>query len=535
MSLCYALGFGTEKSPTLSEAYLDASGRTAEILQDRIDRIKAYDNSHHYYSHRIRGLHHDGIIKGIDFPIYYQEANILSEAESEYKREIIDAISLLGTDHAIVRDLRFVLSEILAHLGRWKEAEAVEKQNCGDWHGTIPEDTVVQESLSRLANLYHWQGKFEEAEQIHKQLLSYEKQTLGEEHIATLVAMGHLAVIYNDQGKWDATKELEKKIIDTYTRLMGKEHKFTLWSMSILAFAYLGQKRGLEAENLGLCVLEKHERHSGKDHPDTIDSTSFFSLLYKGWSRELKKQYSATLNDPKEQSLRRNAAGIKEAAQQEVKAEPIQKSSNTPSLDSSFEAERLLQKAAALQVQLLDTCKRCLGSTHGTTLKGMVNLAEIHQDLGRLDEAVIGVMQAIELSSKALGEESAITVWSQCVLTRLYNDQQQSGKRQKLLCRLLPRQIRAIGYKHIETQNTFNRLMYHRNRALEQQKWDEAIMLTCHILDAKASAEDYSDASTWPELEALERSYRAISHWREAEDLNKQIIQRKTTQLGAMD
>lgn len=60
-------------------------------------------------------------------------------------------------------------------------------------------------------------------------------------------------------------------------------------------------------------------------------------------------------------------------------------------------------------------------------------------------------------------------------------------------------------------------------------------MLTCHILDAKASAEDYSDASTLPELEALERSHRAISHWRDAEDLNKQIIQRKTTQLGAMD
>jgi tetratricopeptide (TPR) repeat protein len=53
------------------------------------------------------------------------------------------------------------------------------------------------------------QGKYEEAEQMHRQTLDLKKKVLGEEHPSTLGSINNLAEVLRQQGKYEEAEQMQ--------------------------------------------------------------------------------------------------------------------------------------------------------------------------------------------------------------------------------------------------------------------------------------------------------------------------------------
>ena len=73
---------------------------------------------------------------------------------------------------------------------------------------------------------------------------------LGEEHLFTLKSMADLANTYHYQGKWIEAEHLQIQVMDMRKKLLGPEHPDTLTNMANIAATYYKQGKQIEAEQL---------------------------------------------------------------------------------------------------------------------------------------------------------------------------------------------------------------------------------------------------------------------------------------------
>jgi tetratricopeptide (TPR) repeat protein len=111
--------------------------------------------------------------------------------------------------------------------------------------------------MLNLALVLSHQGKYEQAEEMDRQVLRLKEVVLGKEHPDTLKSMGNLALVLSHQGKYEQAEEMDRQVLRLKKVVLGKEHPDTLKSMGNLAL-----------------VLS----HQGKEHPDTL--MSIYHLAY---------------------------------------------------------------------------------------------------------------------------------------------------------------------------------------------------------------------------------------------------------------
>ncbi|CAI7635713.1 unnamed protein product [Penicillium palitans] len=134
------------------------------------------------------------------------------------------------------------------------------------------EDDESLESTAMLATVYWLEGQWEEAENLHMQVVKTRKKKLGEDHPSTLTSMANLAATYRDQGRWEKAENLEVQVMEARKKKLGEDHPDTLRSMGNLASTFSNQGRWEEAENLEVQVMEVRKKKLGEDHPDTMRS-----------------------------------------------------------------------------------------------------------------------------------------------------------------------------------------------------------------------------------------------------------------------
>ena len=66
-------------------------------------------------------------------------------------------------------------------------------------------------SMNNLADVYLAQGKYPQAEALHRQTLAIRRRVLGPEHADTLASMNNLADIYSAQGKYAQAEALDNQ------------------------------------------------------------------------------------------------------------------------------------------------------------------------------------------------------------------------------------------------------------------------------------------------------------------------------------
>ena len=125
-------------------------------------------------------------------------------------------------------------------------------------------------SLNNLAQLYSFQGKYEEAEPLYIQALQLRKQLQGVNHPDTATSLNNLAQLYSFQGKYEEAEPLYIQALQLRKQLQGVNHPDTATSLNNLASLYESQGKYEEAERLYIQALDIVERVLGENHPNTV-------------------------------------------------------------------------------------------------------------------------------------------------------------------------------------------------------------------------------------------------------------------------
>ncbi|KAF8596393.1 FabD/lysophospholipase-like protein [Ceratobasidium sp. AG-I] len=228
---------------------------------------------------------------------------------------------------------------------------------------------MVPELANRLRRVYYEAGYEKEYGALVAIALQASKDSLGNQHSATLTCMHNQAEAFRRQRRLEEAVALLTEVIKVRKRVLGYEHPETLTSMHNLALMYHDQKRWKEAEILFLEVIKAQKRVNGAEHRRTLTSMGM--------------------------------------------------------LASTYRSQGLLFKAAALEFKVLETTRRVLGREHPITLMAMHNLASSYDKLGKLQEANSMMEETVALRIKVLGSSHVETQNSirflegikQCALT----------------------------------------------------------------------------------------------------------------------
>jgi len=100
------------------------------------------------------------------------------------------------------------------------------------------------------------QGRYGEAEKLHRQCLEARKNALGEVHPDTLASINNLALAVYGQGRYEEAEELHRQCLEGRKNALGETHPYTLRTIHNLANAVREQGRHEEAEELRRQYLE---------------------------------------------------------------------------------------------------------------------------------------------------------------------------------------------------------------------------------------------------------------------------------------
>ena len=78
-----------------------------------------------------------------------------------------------------------------------------------------------------MANIYNYQGRYEEAETLYLQALDMFRQSLGEEHPNVALSLNGLAHIYKSQGRYEEAEPLYLQALNMFRQSLGDEHPHT--------------------------------------------------------------------------------------------------------------------------------------------------------------------------------------------------------------------------------------------------------------------------------------------------------------------
>ncbi len=286
------------------------------------------------------------------------------EAELLFKRMIdLDQREWRGKNAGRFTWFRGNLADVYRAQGRYDEAEQLLKEilrtfaRPEDEEGTYP-------IMHDLADTYREQGRYVEAETLLEQTLESQRLWRGSKSWWTLRSMYTLARVYTDHGRYDKAKSLFDEALPITRERLRRNHPLKLRFVNAYAVLHTKQKQYDKAQSLFNEALEGTKRELGDDHPYTLE----------------------TIND----------LGILHRQQQHYE-----------------QAERLLTQA-------LEGIKVKLGPDHPHTLQSMHELAVLYKEQARYEDAEPLLLEALEGRRLKLGDSHPHTIESLNNLIDLY-------------------------------------------------------------------------------------------------------------------
>ena len=148
-------------------------------------------------------------------------------------------------------DLIRQIGDFLYTIGQWLDIFDIfdfHFKNLSEILGEENPSTLM--SMNNLAVVLTGQGKYEQAEEMHRQALGLSETVLGKEHPATLTSMNNLATVLSNQGKYEQAEEMHRQALGLRETVLGKEHPDTLTSMNNLAVVLSDQGKYEQAEEM---------------------------------------------------------------------------------------------------------------------------------------------------------------------------------------------------------------------------------------------------------------------------------------------
>jgi non-specific serine/threonine protein kinase/serine/threonine-protein kinase len=302
-------------------------------------------------------------------------------------REILDKASKdvgigLVRDPELQAQMMEVMGTVYWRLGLSAPARALLEQSANIRQrvlGLDHPDTL--HAMNNLAAILHSDGRYPEAEKVHRETLEIRRRVLGPEHLDTLMSMNNLAIVLDDEGRFAEAEKLERETLDTYRRIWGAADAKTASSMNNLGNILQHQGRYTEAEKLQREALDIKRRVLGPEHPETLSSMNNLATILRDEGRysDAEKFYRETLE------IRRHILGQEHPT-------TLKTMSN---LADIFIKEGRYGEAEKLQRETLEIQRRVLGPAHPSTAVSIYNLGCIALLNGKRSQALSLIREAV--------------------------------------------------------------------------------------------------------------------------------------------
>jgi tetratricopeptide (TPR) repeat protein len=134
-------------------------------------------------------------------------------------------------------------------------------------------------TLGTLASELQAQGKYDEAEPLHREALEVSRETVGNRHPATLTSINNLGVLLKVKGNLAAAEPLYRELLEVLCATLGDRHPDTLTSVGNLGALLLAKGDLVAAEPLIREALEARRETLGDRHPSTLHSINSLGEL----------------------------------------------------------------------------------------------------------------------------------------------------------------------------------------------------------------------------------------------------------------
>ena len=132
---------------------------------------------------------------------------------------------------------------------------------------------LVDASLrATLGAVYHTLGRSEEALALHQRAYLLRKESLGEEHPATLASRLGIGKALGELQKLAEGEKTIRATLEAYQRVLGEAHLETLATKDALALQLYYQGKYEECDAVSRDVLDRRRRVQGSDHVDTLST-----------------------------------------------------------------------------------------------------------------------------------------------------------------------------------------------------------------------------------------------------------------------
>jgi tetratricopeptide (TPR) repeat protein len=302
-----------------------------------------------------------------------------------------------------------------------------------------PDDANLASSLNNLALLYGAQGRYAEAEPLHKRALAIGEKMLGPDHPDVALRLNNLAALYVAQGRTAEAEPLFKRSLAIGEKMLGPEHPDVATNLNNLALLYVARGRTAEAEPLYTRSLAIAEKALGPEHPDVATRLNNLALLYvaQGRTAEAEPLYTRSL------AIAEKALG----------PEHPSVATDLNNLAALYKAQGRTAEAEPLYKRAIAIGEKRLGPEHPDVAIWLNNLAVLYEVQGRTAEAEPLYKRALAIGEKALGPEHPDIATRLNNLAVLYDAQGRTAEAAPLFKRALAIDEKMLGPEHPTTES----------------------------------------------------------------------------------
>lgn len=446
-AFCQKLGLGEPRNDTSSDASLLKGGLGSNALSHHMIRFQ--NAKHEGLSPRMRKLVGS---YSLDLPYTYQNHGCLGEAVSECEREIEDRQRVIPAHHPSVLRLKYSLGHIYEALHLWRRAGDVYAQileaRRTAMGQTAPAALICEVKIaSCLAN----QGELAQGEQILEQTLRKFKDSVGEDHISAVAALGYLASIYSKQGRLEEETKVLTRQWQISMQVNGEHHLSTLTILLNRAVNTFSVGKWEEAENLTLQAIDMQRKALGSDDREVLTGLQSlcrtyiergkFDLALRIQAEEMKIYKKSGHQEGLGAVLSRGNLGLILCGQNKLaEAAEVQLGTATAldklqgedhpdtlcfwsDLARTYLRQMRLKEARDIQERVVRLIESVPELTQPYAPGLLVGLANIYLKLGRLDDAETVFQKAIKLANVVFGSKHPWTLTIRATTANIYKEQ----------------------------------------------------------------------------------------------------------------
>jgi len=214
-----------------------------------------------------------------------------AKGNSVTAREILDKASMeietgLANDPEVQARLMYTMAKTYQGLGLATQSLSLDQRALEIRRRVLgPRNLDTINTMNALGIDEYYQGRYDEAEKMFREVLQLRREVSGNENRDTLGAMANLSATYQVQGRYAEAEVLQRELLATRSRMFGPEHNDTIESMLLLANTLNSQHKEADAEKLLRDAYEIQKRKLGTDHPDTLMAMTNLAATLKDEKR----------------------------------------------------------------------------------------------------------------------------------------------------------------------------------------------------------------------------------------------------------